>query len=152
MAVAAALLALPLAASSAPPGPAVCTLGRRIVADLADRMRSDSGQVYVAARRDDGTATLLSRCPRLLDMSPARLALTDEPARHRAADHGPGVRGPHATVFWIATPVFASDRRSATVTLTYDCSGLCGGEFEQRYRRTRDGWRADGDVHTKRVS
>lgn len=130
----------------------ICAIGRVVLSDLATPVGHNNWEVFVTPEHAVSSLTLFDHCPRLLADLPQGVRLPSEEERHRAANHGPTAHGPAAAVYWIGAPILSANRLIATVTIRYECTGLCGGEYVQRYRRVGNDWRPDGGPKMKWVS
>ena len=144
-----ALLATPLP-NKGGQARSVCQLGRVVLTDMPSK--PDAGTYYI--KTDPTREGLLHECPQLARRLPQGYKPADADARSRAAEHvpTPGPSRPPAVIYTIGVPVIAANARSATVTITSECSGLCGGSTVYRYVRTSQGWRRDGKPRTLWVS
>lgn len=102
----------------------------------------------------DAKSPAMKSYPALRSEKPAEARPANDDAWARANDHGPraGQTVKGANIYAIDVPQFASDTQSATVKVSYTCTGLCGGGWISRYVRTAGGWRRDGHVGTIYVS
>jgi hypothetical protein len=147
----AGLLALLAPDATAPAD--ICELGRVIVHDLPPAVPDPVNVGYYV----DGSSSrsgLLALCPNLREKLPAGYSIADYSAWARANNHAPlpGRSTAPAIIYTVGAPKLAADARSATVDMTVTCTGLCGQGLVAFYIRTRDGWRRNGQPHTKWVS
>jgi hypothetical protein len=131
----------------------VCEVGRAALRDLPPFDSSGGSDTYVGGP-DANHRDLLAMCPKLQELLPVGYRLTNSDARTRAAIHAPlvGVTTRPAVIYTIQIPEISANRQSASVHFSYECTGLCGGEFEARYVRTPRGWQRDGQVRPLAVS
>lgn len=132
-----------------PSNGAPCDIGRAVIADLpSDRTRTE----YVET--DPRRSGLMKLCPQLGHSLPGGYLAADDGARARASQHVPtaGAPPPWAGIYTIGAPVLSADGRSATVAITWECSGPCGSETVSRYVRTEHGWQRDGKPEILSVS
>jgi hypothetical protein len=144
-----ALLAMPLPDKEGQ-ARSMCQLGRVVLADMPSK--PDAGMYYFET--DPTREGLVHECPQLARHLPQGYNPADDDARSRAAEHVPTPRPsrPPAVIYTLGVPVIAADGHSATVTITSECSGLCGGSAVYRYVRTPQGWRRDGKPRSLWVS
>ena len=98
---------------------------------------------------------ILGACPALVSQLPPHVRLATDEDRRKASMHVPIPGGPPLEspfVFTLNTPVVDPSGHQATVLVTYDCSGLCGGGVAFRFRRTATGWVSYGQPRTLWVS
>ncbi|MCT8000770.1 hypothetical protein NZL82_02635 [Sphingomonas sanguinis] len=135
-------LLTPLPAMTAAERKVSCELGKTVLADMP--ITSEAGR-YIDT--DSGQAGLLALCPELAGKLPAGYRAADADARLRASIHAPPLAGPRppvAILYTIGLPEIDKDGRHAKLTLTTECTGMCGSGMLYRYVRTSRGWRRDG--------
>jgi hypothetical protein len=132
---------------------AICEVGRAALHDLPPADKTGRSDTYYAGA-DTHHRDLLEVCPKLRGALPTDYALADDDARSRVAIHAPvpGTDPRPAFIYAIDVPDISDDRKSATVHIRYDCTGLCGGAFEAHYIRTAKGWQRQGDIRMLYVS
>lgn len=137
----AAVMAAPLPGSDQ--ASVTCDISRTEIRAALQGNRDPQFELYL----DPGSPALAS-CPALHQEKPGGTGLADDDAWARANVHAPrpGIKVKEAKIFSIGAPQFTSDMQSATVKVSYTCTGLCGGGWTVRYVRTADGWRRDGYV------
>lgn len=123
----------------------VCEVGRVALRDLPAFNVNRSYASYYASP-DSKRKDLLDVCPALRRLVPKGYPLADNEARTQASTQVPvpGQSNPPAVeIFSIDPPRLSPDKKTAIVTMRYECSGLCGGYTEFRYVRTAAGWRQE---------
>ncbi len=118
-----------------PPEAPVCALARTAIADYVAMTKLTAPDV--ALDTTSPSAAIFAQCPQILAALPApfRAATGDEMARVRDAF----TRNP-ATVYTVTAPEIAPDGQSATISIGYYCSGLCGFGYRLHYVRKGDAW------------
>lgn len=131
-----------------PGGGALCGVGRAALVDLPSTSAKNE---YVET--NPKRSVLMKLCPQLRHSLPDGYAAADDDARARASQHypRPGPPPPWAGVYTIGAPVMAADGQSATVAISWECSGPCGSDTVSRYVRTAEGWRRDGNPKVLRM-
>ena len=150
------LLAITMGAATVPSAAqakAFCEVGRAELRDLPPADTSGRSDSFYAAQ-DTNRRDLLVVCPKLQGGLPPGYRMADDDARRRAALHAPlpGVTTRPAFIYIAQASQMSADLRAATIRLSYECTGLCGGDFEAHYIRTAKGWRRQGEVRTLSVS
>lgn len=120
-----------------------CDISRTEIRDALQGSRDPQLELYL----DPGSPAMTS-CPALHQQKAGGTSLADDDAWARANVHAPRprIKVKEAKIFSIGASQFASDMQSATVKVSYTCTGLCGEGWTSRYVRTSSGWRRDGYV------
>ena len=145
-----AVASMPNAAGSA----AVCEVGRVALLDLPTLNHNPELDAYYAGI-DSEHHDLLDICPQLRDAIPTGYPLADDDARARANDHRAVVSGPQgkaAFIYSIGIPEISEDGKTAVVSMSYSCTGLCGAGFQATYVRGAYGWKRQGEIRNLFVS
>jgi hypothetical protein len=108
----------PLLAAAPVPDPG-CAAVAALVADLAARVTDEPGINFL-----EPASPGLVGCP--AQALPPALPAPTAAARALAAHHLPEPAGQRAFIYSIARPALSADGRQATVTVTVECTGLCG--------------------------
>lgn len=150
------LLAITMGAATTPSAAqarAFCEVGRAALRDLPSADTSGRSDSFYAAS-DTNRRDLLVICPDLQGGLPPGYRIADDDARRRAAVHAPlpGVTTRPAFIYIAQVSQMSADLRAATIRFSYECTGLCGGEFEAHYICTAEGWRRQGAVRILSVS
>lgn len=124
---------------------ATCELGRVALRELPKDSdapgRYDLRYGFPNPRSPD----LLDACPELTRELQTDIPLADAEARRRASVHAPTQeRTPLTKIFNIGLPQFSADLKTADVSMSYECTGLCAGGFVATYVRGPAGWRRTG--------
>jgi hypothetical protein len=122
---------------------AMCDVGRMALKDLHEMNSNPQFDAYY-----DAANPVTHACPALRHDIPAGFRIADRDAWARANVHAPipGKTVRPALIYSIGLPRISDDLQTATVSLSYTCTGLCGGSLVARYVRTAGGWRRDGTV------
>lgn len=140
---------LGLMMQAAQPGSgALCDVGRAVLVDLPSTSAKNE-YVETAPERSG----LMKLCPQLRHGLPDGYAAADDDARARASQHYPtsAPPPPWAGIYTVDAPVMAADGQSATVAISWECSGPCGSDTVNRYIRTAGGWRREGKPRVLRM-
>ncbi|MBW4331935.1 hypothetical protein KY084_13765 [Stakelama sp. CBK3Z-3] len=142
----------PAAIASPVRADAVCAIGKALLHDIA--IPADSGNGPALLNPERPTPSLFDRCPDLRQNLPQGLKIADAETLARASQHGPqSLDGDHIGVYQIAPPEIKPGTNLATISVTYECRGLCGQGLTFRYRKNADGvWVEDGKPRTNWVS
>lgn len=122
-----------------------CQVGRVGLRDLPGFNANRDFRSYYA-KPGGSRLDLLDVCPSLRPLVTRLYPFADDKARAEASTHTP-VAGQSALestqIFSVAPPIISPDRKSAVVTMRYECSGLCGGYTDFSYVLTPAAWRQE---------
>ena len=127
---------------------ALCEVGRAALVDLPS---TNAKNEYVET--DPKRSGLMKLCPQLRQSLPNGYVAVNDDARARASQHYPtsAPPPPWAGIYSVDAPVMAADGQSATVAISWECSGPCGSDTVSRYIRTAKGWRREGSPRILRM-
>ena len=127
---------------------ALCEVGRAALVDLPS---TNAKNEYVET--NPKRSGLMKLCPQLRQSLPNGYVAVNDDARARAGQHYPtsAPPPPWAGIYSVDVPVMAADGQSATVAISWECSGPCGSDTVSRYIRTAKGWRREGSPRILRM-
>lgn len=118
-----------------------CAVGRAVLDDLASSW--PKGENILIRPGHDDDRSLFARCPDLLTSLPANMRFASDAERARLDD----ITAPNpVTIFHLDAPKISRTGRSAVVSYSYRCNGLCGAGYQARYKLTRGVWKRAGNA------
>lgn len=119
------------------PVTAECAVGRVVLTDLPPPLAGAD----ILIDGDQSQSSLFAFCPDLLSSLPPSFRIGSKAEIARV--HDLGSLNP-VTIFEVSVPKIPKSRRTAVVSYSYICNGLCGAGYQVRYKLTGGVWKQVG--------